>query len=116
MTRIISLVVTLVLLVGTGACFSRGTKVDSDKLAQIKQGETTKNQVLAILGPPNQSFSQDGIETYAYSYTSTQISGKTFIPVAGAFIGGSSGEHQMVAITFDAKGIVESVSTSQGRY
>lgn len=118
MKQFIVLVGVLVLLTPAVGCHQRtmGTKVDADSLAKIKKGESTKEQVLALLGPPDQALNQDGIETYAYMYTSAQTSGKSFIPFAGPFVGGSSSEHESVMITFDEKSIVKSITTTQSRY
>ncbi len=101
---IIALIVVVSIL---GCTRSYGTKIDTEKLATIKKGETTKTQVVSLLGPPNQKSMMDNKEIYQYQYISV---------THNMGFGGGSTENQSAVISFDEKGIVESVSSSSGGY
>lgn len=89
-----------------GCGTKRGTKVNQEALATIKEGETTKAQVESRLGPPDHRQKYSGQEMYHYSYM--EVSGNIFNPVANQ-------KTESVTITFNEKGIVESISSASGR-
>ena len=47
-------IVAALLCAALCGCASAGRKIDSAKVDQIKKGETTREQVLKLMGPPNQ--------------------------------------------------------------
>ena len=101
-------IIALLVVVSTLGCArSYGVRIDSEKLATIKKGETTKVQVISILGQPNEKSMIDNREIYQYQFISVRHN---------MGFGGGSQEHQSTVISFDEKGIVESVSSSSGRY
>jgi outer membrane protein assembly factor BamE (lipoprotein component of BamABCDE complex) len=109
MRKSVWIIALLVVVSILGCSRSYGTKIDSEKLLTIKNGETTKAQVVSLLGQPNQKSMMDNKEIYQYMYTS--ISHNPFNP----FSGGST-ENQSAVISFDERGIVESVSSSSGGF
>jgi outer membrane protein assembly factor BamE (lipoprotein component of BamABCDE complex) len=105
MRKSVWIIAILVIISILGCSHTLGAKIDAEKLAMIKKGETTKAQVLSILGQPYQKHLSDNIESFMYMYYSAS---------PGIGFGMGSSEHQSVSISFDEKGIVESVSSSSG--
>ena len=102
--------VIFVLVFGCAPTITTGKKIDSDALAKIKKGETTKSQASSILGPPNGTQVMGGRETWTYRYSSAKP--KVF------YFGGdwSAGqESQNVMIMFDEKGVVEEVISQSSK-
>ena len=50
----------------------------------------------------------------SYAYYSIQTRPETFIPYAGALVGGADSENSVVMINFDKRGILQSYTSSQG--
>ena len=109
--KLLAWIIGLFVVVSMFGCTqTRGVKVDSNKLDQIKQGVTTKSEVVSILGTPNFTNKYGGKEVYTYK--SITISAP---PVSGFFLGmGGHGSSQSATIIFDENGVVESVSSSGG--
>ncbi|WP_372997442.1 outer membrane protein assembly factor BamE [Marinobacter sp.] len=97
-------------LVMTG-CASVGTQVGNESVAQIKEGETTRSEVIQMLGQPNgtiqgSALSGESVTGITYSYSKTQVDAANFIPVVGLFVGGTSSENTMLQVYFDKDGVV----------
>lgn len=112
MKKLLSITIASVLVCG---CVSVGRKLDSSKVAQIKKGETTRQQVINLIGSPDQ-MTQDGNGNVMFQYIYVRASAKpaTYIPVVGAFAGGANTQNQMVMVTFGSDGIVSDIVTSYG--
>lgn len=96
----LKLLITLVAAALCG-CATAGREIDVSRLSQIKKGETTRAQVDQLLGPPNGiTQDADGNTTYTYSFASARVKGQTFIPIYGAFAGGSDVTTQTTTVTF----------------
>ena len=92
----ICLIILSALLIG---CATMGTKIDENKLTQIKEGVTTKKEVIALLGPPfTVSLTSEGKTLMTYSYTKATAKGSSFIPIVGLFAGGSNVYMQTVQV------------------
>lgn len=99
------------------ACASTGIKIDPSKLGQLHKGETRYSEVVRKFGKPNQILMPgDGTKTIMYVYASAQARPETFIPIAGAFVGGMDTENSMVMMQFDDNDILRRVTSSQGSY
>lgn len=48
------------------------------------------------------------------NYFSAQARLETFLPIMGSFAGGADTEHSFVMLTFDANGILQKYTASQG--
>ena len=49
-----------------------GRKVSSEELAQLKTGETTRTQLIAMLGAPTRTHEEEaGVEVLSYTYRET---------------------------------------------
>lgn len=102
-------------LLALAACASAGVKIDQSKLTQLQKGKTTYEDVVAMFGKPTQAMiKDDGSKMISYAYYSIQTRPETFIPYAGAFVGGSDSENTVVMINFDKKDILQSYTSSQG--
>ncbi len=112
MMRITSVVLAAAL---AGCGYSAGTKVEQSQLQQFEVGQTTYSEVVAALGPPGQtSLSADGSRMAVYSYSSMRMRPETYIPFAGAFIGGADTEQSSAIFQFDADGVLTDYRASQG--
>ncbi len=96
-------------------CASTGTNFDDSKVSQIKKGETTEADLIALFGQPNQrTTNSEGIATLTWIYASAKVKGESFIPYAGAFLGGSDTAQKTLAVTLDKNGKVENFNSSVG--
>jgi outer membrane protein assembly factor BamE (lipoprotein component of BamABCDE complex) len=80
---------------GGCASTSHGTKIDTQNVSKIEKGVTTRAEVEQMFGSPmNVSLMGDGRRsmTYHYMESDTKVKGTSFIPIAGAFMGGSKGK------------------------
>lgn len=108
-------VVSLLLVAGfIAGCASTsyGTKMDQDKVSQIKKGVTTKAEVEALLGlPASISMIGDGRRMMSYTFTDTlvQQNAASYIPIAGLFLGKAEGKTrtQNLQIIITKSGVVE---------
>lgn len=96
----------MVIAIFVAGCMSHqyGTKIDSNKVSQIKKGVTTKAEVEALLGAPSHAgITGDGRRMMTYSYTESS-SQASFIP-----FGGASGKSrtQTLQIMISKSGVVE---------
>jgi hypothetical protein len=81
-------------------CASTGNNFDEGKLTQIKKGETTEAQLIEIFGQPeNRSVNSENVTTLTWMYAEATVKGESFIPYAGAFMGGSRGKSKNLTVT-----------------
>lgn len=114
--KIINCLVAVILMAGvvllTG-CVSVGRKVDMEKSDQIHRG-STKAEVRSLIGAPDRvSKDADGVEMWTYTYVHSQVKGTTFIPFAGAFLGGTDTKDQSYVVTF-TDGVVSNYASNTG--
>jgi outer membrane protein assembly factor BamE (lipoprotein component of BamABCDE complex) len=94
--------------IAIAGCSSVGTPIAKEKVNQIRVGITTEPDLFLLLGPPStKTLDPSGslVLTWAYSTASTKP--ETFVPVAGAFIGGYDTRVQQLTVLIDRKGRVE---------
>lgn len=91
------MLLTSCLLIG---CATSGRKIETSQAEKLKPGETTKEEVLRLLGAPQyQTRDSDGAETLTYSFTRTTVKPATFIPYVGGFVGGADTHSEVFSIT-----------------
>jgi len=96
-------------------CATYGRKIDQTSLEKIKKGETTREEVIQLLGSPDQiTKDTNGNITMMYMYVRATAKPESFIPVVGAFAGGTNTQNQMVMITIGPDGKVSDIFTSYG--
>jgi outer membrane protein assembly factor BamE (lipoprotein component of BamABCDE complex) len=127
-----ALVLCLTMLVGCGVIPMQGIglnpfqaqgsdKLNPDTLSRLKLGETTKEDVLKLLGNPSHVQANDNQignvrERWMYSHMkmSTGINPVSFLPVVGSFAAAASAPAQpqfrSLMLGFDASGIMRELS------
>jgi hypothetical protein len=107
-------IAALILCVFVTGCSSTGVEVKPEQTADFRPGVTTRQDVLARLGPPTgQSTNSDGTTVLVYSFAASKVRPSTFIPFVGAFVGGADTRASSVAFSFDPNGkLVRSSSSS----
>jgi len=96
MKYLLSLIVCLALV----GCASSGNNFDDGKISQIKKGETTEQDLVSMFGEPqNRSVNSDGIVTITWMYAESRVKAQSFIPYAGAFMGGGTSKAKTLMVT-----------------
>jgi outer membrane protein assembly factor BamE (lipoprotein component of BamABCDE complex) len=96
-----------------GGCFSVGAQVDEQQVETLRKGETTYAQVVQRFGPPtSQTMSSEGGRTAYWTYVQATPRAATFIPIVGAFAGGSDTKSNVVMTRFDSNGILQDFSST----
>src|SRR5690554_6309650 len=109
MKKIAAIAAALIL----AGCASSGVRVTDDQMSQFKEGQTTKQDVIAALGQPTTTMrNSDGTTMVMYTYSEARTRGSTFIPIVGAFAGGVDTRSSNVVLTFDQRGVLQSTSSS----
>lgn len=104
-------ILTAALLTG---CASVGNNFDESKVSQIKKGETTENELLQMFGgPQNRSVTSEGQTILTWMYTESSVKGESFIPYAGAFVGGTRSKSKTLNVVLQ-DGKVQSYAASGG--
>lgn len=101
-------------------CASAGnealSKQTSASLQQhIEKGVTTKAQVQAILGQPQNVSFNNGQEQWTYSFAHATPTAVDFVPVVNLFVHHANVDHKMLVILFDKHGVVEDYSYTHGQ-
>jgi outer membrane protein assembly factor BamE (lipoprotein component of BamABCDE complex) len=106
------LILILVTMVG---CATVGRKVDQSAVEKIIKGETSRSEVIGLIGSPDRIIQPGNGDTiFSYGYTRVSAKATSFIPIVGAFAGGANVQNQMVMITFDKDGIVKNIMNTYG--
>lgn len=119
----------LIAALSLAGCYSSGNAgiKNQDLVSQIKMGKSTKNDVTLLFGQPNSvtrgSFQVANtgdpkqtvtvVESWGYQHTNAQTDGRSFIPFAGMWLGGTNYETAQVQFGFDGNGIVQQVTSAQ---
>jgi outer membrane protein assembly factor BamE (lipoprotein component of BamABCDE complex) len=112
MGKIIKLLIIALILVG---CASVGHKLDQEAINKIKKGETTKKDVVCLIGSPDRVTNMGNGDTYwTYSYARATAKPTSFIPIVGAFAGGANVQSQMLMLTFGPDNIVRDIMNTYG--
>lgn len=93
---------------GSSRTVESGTYVHPSTLQSVKVGESTKNNVLMMLGEPSRKIkTEKGGEIWRYYYTKTKKSNGYVLFV----FGGSNSESttQTTAVRFNSEGVVDEV-------
>lgn len=107
------LALSIILALGLAGCAStHGNKkiAEEDVINKIEPGKSTKKDVRGLIGDPiDVQFTDNGEEVWKYHYTRTDVRGTSFIPYAGALVGGSDTKTTTLTIRFDKNGVVKNV-------
>lgn len=100
--------IVILLCLSLIGCATSGKLINQDKLSQIKEGITTKEEVINLLGKPDMiSLGSDAKEIMMYTHLDYKMRASSFIPVVGLLIGGTDMKQQVLQILIDTNGIVE---------
>lgn len=81
----------LISVLAVNGCASAGNNFDSRRVERIQKGVTTERELADMFGPPTQrGISSEGGKTLTWVYSEARVKGETFIPFAGAFVGGTT--------------------------
>lgn len=94
-------------------CFAAGTRVDENKLASLRKGVTTEAEAVTALGTPNTVSTFGDVRILTYSWFHAQARPSSYIPIVGAFVGGTDSRIEMVTLHFDQHHILTEIDTSQ---
>lgn len=112
MKKFLTIVLATALFTG---CATMGRKLDQTNIDKIKKGETTREEVLQLIGSPDQIMRDgDGNVTFMYMYVRATAKPEGFIPVVGVFAGGVDTQNQMFQVTFGEDGVVKNVLSTYG--
>jgi outer membrane protein assembly factor BamE (lipoprotein component of BamABCDE complex) len=112
---ILTACVAIAIAIFVTGCASSGTNFDQSKVSQIKKGETTEADLTAMFGQPeNRTVNSDGVVTLSWNYFESRTKGTTFIPYAGAFVGGANTKSKMLSVTLGSDGKVTDFWSSGG--
>lgn len=74
--------------------------------SKLVKGKTTKAEVKAMFGEPQEVSNKKGQETWGYHYTKT--SGKEWVPFYVTITGNADGKARVLEIVFNKRGVVQS--------
>lgn len=95
-------------------CVSSGTKITGAEIAQLRPGQTTYRDAVALLGQPTaEARGYGGGHAVSYSFASGHANAASYIPVVGLFAGGAHGESQSVTLRFDRNDVLLGVSIAE---
>lgn len=104
----IKLLLTSALILALSACASVGQPIDLGKVQAFEKGETTKTDVRDSLGSPASSgITSDGETFFIYTFARSRVKASTFIPIAGAFMGGANTDVQTLQLWFDEADVLK---------
>lgn len=106
---------SLAVILAVAGCVSSGRRLDTDRVSQIRKGVTTRQEVLQLLGSPDQQTSDgDGNVTMVWQFTKATAKATNFIPVVNLFAGGADVQNQSVLVITGPNGIVRDFQYSSG--
>ncbi len=103
-TIIAGLVCALVI----AGCASVGTPIAKQNVPRIQKGVTTESQLVKMFGAPSdKSISSNGKVVMTWIHSAAQAKGTSFIPLAGAFVGGTNVQVEKLQVVIGKDGHVE---------
>lgn len=88
----------------------QGKQVTPEAALQFKEGVTTEGEILSKLGQPTGMSMHGGMKFLTYSGMQMQMKGASFIPIVGAFAGGSDYKMSMAIYQIGANGVLEKIT------
>ena len=96
-------------------CASAGRNFDDSKVSQIHKGETTEAGLVALFGQPAQrGMDSDGHVSLSWNYVEAEVKGESFIPYAGALMGGTRSHNKTLSVALGPDGKVVNYTYSGG--
>jgi hypothetical protein len=89
-----------ILTIICAGCASSGNNFDESKTSMIRKGETTEADLINMFGSPiNRMVDSEGATTLSWMYGETHVKAISFVPLAGAIAGGSSGSSKTLSVS-----------------
>lgn len=105
--KAIMAILTLGVLFG---CASTGTLLTQEQINQLKIGETTYDQAVAILGEPQDiDLDAEGNRILVYIHQKSTAKAVNFVPILGSFAGGVDTETSKTKLIFGKDGVLKDV-------
>ena len=96
------------------SCAASGVRVTEAQLASLTKGRTTMQDVVASFGPPTmRTRAADGTTLLQYVYSEAKVRPASFIPLVGAFAGGTDLRSNVATLRFDGNGLLLDVASSE---
>lgn len=103
---------SLALAAVLAGCISSGTMVTEGQAGQFQKGVTSRQQVIAKLGAPdNTTLMDDGTRVDAYVHTRAAANAASYIPVVGLLAGGANSTSNTATFTYDRAGVLKAISS-----
>lgn len=112
-------------------CYSSGNAdiKKQEMVAKVQIGKSTKEDVRRLFGDPNQISRQSSevvnpvdttkmitlVEYWSYIHGNARADAKSYIPFVGGLVGGSSYDSEVLRVGYDAKGVVQHVSSESAK-
>ena len=109
----------MVIAMLTSGCASTGnetlrTESEGSVSQKIVEGKTSKAEVRKMFGSPMKtSFTDGGLEIWAYEFTKISADAVSYIPIVSMFGGSSSGTKKELVVMFDDKGLIKRYAMSE---
>jgi hypothetical protein len=99
MKKLLSRLIVISCALFFAGCVSVGNNFDESKLSGIKKNETTEAQLVQMFGEPqNRSINSESVTTLTWMYSEATVKGESFIPYAGAFMGGERSKAKTLTV------------------
>lgn len=115
MKSTVFLVIALTLASLNSGCITIGRKFNADNVSKIKEGATTKTEVIQLLGEPYSKANYGGQASFSYMCTKGRVSPWMYVPIVNLFFFSSLANNsgtQSVTVQFDQRDVVASVVSS----
>jgi outer membrane protein assembly factor BamE (lipoprotein component of BamABCDE complex) len=87
-------------------CISVGRQINQAKIQDIKPGQTTRAELEQWFGHPSMVMQTDKETVVSWSHIISVARAETYIPIAGAFIGGADAHSEALTVSLNTNGIV----------
>jgi hypothetical protein len=95
-------------------CASVGTPIATQNIPKIRKGVTTETELVQMFGAPtDKTLNTNGKIMDTWIYTASQAKGTSFIPFAGAFVGGANMQMDKLQAILGKDGRVEDYMFNQ---
>src|SRR5262245_23488681 len=113
MNKLIMILATVSLI----GCASVGTPIATQNIPKIRKGVTTEAELVQMFGPPtDKSLSTNGKTVDTWMHSAAQAKGTSFIPFAGAFVGGTNMQLDKLQAILGKDGRVEDYFFNKSHY
>ncbi len=110
------LITTLLFAVLLAGCASVGTPIDVSATSQLVKGKSTEADAIRIFGPPShKTLNSEGNVMMMWIHTTASAKPESFIPIVGAFAGGTDVRQQTLTILVGKDGRIVNWTSNDSR-